>query len=789
MPKRFLSRTSFLLCLCGLSLCAPLQKRLRAQTQAQTYRLVEATDIDARKERARHNFFYPAACSFDQTSRRLYVASSFHPYIQTLESEDSLGYFRQYNRIPLPLPQEGFAGRIQLIPNRQTGHVYAVLTPDKSQASDSAAKAIHCTAPFRGVISSFFYKNAVTDIAVYGAKNRLFVANGSSIRILDAASLEQLDTLSVSFPIGFLALDSLNDKLYILGKTPIKGKLSFAIRGLSPPFAAVRAYAFPSVESPIGAFIDTVWNRFLIALPSQLRIVHLGGNALIRTINLHGAYSQSWYSSANERFYALNPTGYAAHGERGNFGKLLAIGLVDDSRDSARVGQKSADLIVDESRERVGIVAEQESTLRWYDWTTLKETGCIEFARQFDDMTTSPDGQNLFISEYLGAQGRLWSYNLAAQTKTLIDSTIRLCNLVADSARGRVFGLAHQENAIYIISTFTNAIIGKSPLWGLREQRGDALSAMCMDRNRQYVYAALPEHKIIAVHDIAASSMMKPLKFFPQKEVPNKRGLGSVQIAVAPELDKLYALHLHERRLSVYNVKNFTLTKSHSLADKWIPPMTLWGENLLAYDDAGKRLFVGPLEFDCLSGRFTGKSLSGAARFVGYNAKGSTLYALGQIGANLFAQEHDPETLALKAVRNLHLNPDPAPPLFSFDARKGYLHILHRHSGSFFRYDTKSLVGVEIAAKEPEMIALTMFPNPVNNQATIRFGVQQRERVHLAIYDLAGKEILTLTDEEYEAGTHTIILKVQMSGLTTQSYTLRLKSPSMSHSQDFQVQR
>lgn len=788
MSTRLFSSFSLLLFLCALPLCEAIQTRLQAQ--AQTYRLVDATDIGERKERAVHNFFYPTACSFDEKSRRLYVASSFHPYIQTLESEDSLGNFRAYNRIALPLPQEGFSGRIDLIPNRQTGALYAVLKPQNIRASDSSEKAIYRIAPSGAVESSFFYKNAVADIAVYEGKNRIFVADGSLIRILDAVSLTQLDTLAVSFPIGFLALDSLGDKLYILGKAPVKGKLSFTIRGLSPPFASARSYLLPSVESPIGAFIDTVWNRFLIALPSQLRIVHLGENALARAINLHGSYSRAWYSPANERFYALNPTGYAAHGQQGNFGKLLALSLVDDSRDSARVGLQSADIVLDEKRERIGVVAEQESTLRWYDWTTLKENGCIELARRFDDMELSPDGQYLYISEYLGAHGRLWAYNLANHTKTLIDSTARLCDLVADSARGRVFGLAHQENAIYIISTFTNAVIGKSPLWGLREQRGDALSAMCMNKSRQFVYVALPEHKIIAVQDIAASSMMKPLKFFPQAELPKKKGAGSVQIAVAPELDKLYALHLRERRLSVYNLKNSTPAESFNLANKWLPAMTLWQEDLLAYDATSKHLFIGPLEFDCVNNRFTGKILSGAARFVGYNAKGSILYAIGQVGATVFVQEHDPETLALKAVRNLHLNPEPtAPPLVSLDARKGHLHILHRHSGLLFRYDVKALVGTEIAAKEPEMVTLAIFPNPVNNQATIRFGVQRRERVHLAVYDHAGKEIIVLTDEEYDAGTHTIILKVQTAALTTQSYTLRLKSPSMSYSQDFQVQR
>ena len=50
------------------------------------------------------------------------------------------------------------------------------------------------------------------------------------------------------------------------------------------------------------------------------------------------------------------------------------------------------------------------------------------------------------------------------------------------------------------------------------------------------------------------------------------------------------------------------------------------------------------------------------------------------------------------------------------------------------------------------------FPNPFNPATTIRYGLPQADRVSLKIYNLLGKEVATLiNDEEKAAGFHAVI--------------------------------
>jgi hypothetical protein len=56
----------------------------------------------------------------------------------------------------------------------------------------------------------------------------------------------------------------------------------------------------------------------------------------------------------------------------------------------------------------------------------------------------------------------------------------------------------------------------------------------------------------------------------------------------------------------------------------------------------------------------------------------------------------------------------------------------------------------------PGSIALEQnYPNPFNPTTTIRFLLSRRERVRLSVFDVLGREILTLLDGELSSGEHT----------------------------------
>ena len=49
------------------------------------------------------------------------------------------------------------------------------------------------------------------------------------------------------------------------------------------------------------------------------------------------------------------------------------------------------------------------------------------------------------------------------------------------------------------------------------------------------------------------------------------------------------------------------------------------------------------------------------------------------------------------------------------------------------------------------------YPNPFNPETTIRYDVPQASPVRLAVYDLLGREVAVLVDEQKTAGSHTVV--------------------------------
>ncbi|MCI0690417.1 T9SS type A sorting domain-containing protein [candidate division KSB1 bacterium] len=65
----------------------------------------------------------------------------------------------------------------------------------------------------------------------------------------------------------------------------------------------------------------------------------------------------------------------------------------------------------------------------------------------------------------------------------------------------------------------------------------------------------------------------------------------------------------------------------------------------------------------------------------------------------------------------------------------------------------------EKATEIPDAYALLQnYPNPFNPSTTIRFALPQREHVTLKVFDIEGREVRTLVDEEMGHGEHTVAL-------------------------------
>jgi len=85
------------------------------------------------------------------------------------------------------------------------------------------------------------------------------------------------------------------------------------------------------------------------------------------------------------------------------------------------------------------------------------------------------------------------------------------------------------------------------------------------------------------------------------------------------------------------------------------------------------------------------------------------------------------------------------------------------------------ITGVEeIRGVEPESYKLQQnYPNPFNPATSIEFAILKSGHVTLKVYDLLGKEVTTLVDEEKTAGNYRVTFSAQELASGTYLYTLR----------------
>ena len=67
------------------------------------------------------------------------------------------------------------------------------------------------------------------------------------------------------------------------------------------------------------------------------------------------------------------------------------------------------------------------------------------------------------------------------------------------------------------------------------------------------------------------------------------------------------------------------------------------------------------------------------------------------------------------------------------------------------------IVGVTDASQPLSYLLLNNYPNPFNPSTKINYSIPERDNVKIIIYDLLGRVVANLVNEEIDAGDHSIV--------------------------------
>ncbi len=103
-------------------------------------------------------------------------------------------------------------------------------------------------------------------------------------------------------------------------------------------------------------------------------------------------------------------------------------------------------------------------------------------------------------------------------------------------------------------------------------------------------------------------------------------------------------------------------------------------------------------------------------------------------------------------------------------------------SGLVYEVDGLSVIDVAITVNPPDNYFLSgAYPNPFNNRTTVKYGLPETGLVDMTIFDLSGRKMMELVNDEQSAGNHE--LDVNCTELTSGIYILSLKANRMNFTQ------
>ena len=112
---------------------------------------------------------------------------------------------------------------------------------------------------------------------------------------------------------------------------------------------------------------------------------------------------------------------------------------------------------------------------------------------------------------------------------------------------------------------------------------------------------------------------------------------------------------------------------------------------------------------------------------------------------------------------------------------------MHGFSGTLV-VEEAVVTGIETEETGPELASLSQnYPNPFSSFTSISYTIPRTERVTLKVYDLLGRERLTVTEGLYSAGRHEVTFGAR--DLASGLYFYRIQAGNFTRTKTLIIER
>ncbi|MCC6266970.1 MAG: PQQ-binding-like beta-propeller repeat protein [Dehalococcoidia bacterium] len=489
--------------------------------------------------------------------------------------------------------------------------------------------------------------------------------------------------MSLGGRTGAMAYDPTRDLVYMLDtqSTGAQRQLHLVDPATGKVTAEI-AYAAPPNERAAWLSFDSTTGRLFIATPRTVIVLRSDGSQL-STFRLP--------SSQTVEDVLFDPTSgkiVAMSLERPESGEVAGVGGVMTVFDPANgrvvtsvsFGRKPHQMTLNTATGKIYIPNGDASVVWSVDTSTFIEATPLRLGDSVEQVAFAGNGQSVFLSSRLGGS-YLAEYRPGDGTFETFESGTWPIPVQTTAEGDRLLVLNAWDSTLSVYDAGDgHALLGTVAL-GLPDGSTDRLPAMAIDSSRSLAYVAYPEFGRVVVVDFRSLRVLSTITLAGFKTGDTGGGPGQIQLAVDEAANHVFVLWSQSQKLEVYdgNAGYAKLAEMGKTSLNWkLVPQD--GE-LLFFDAAAARLFVGPIEIDAATLKPTGRTLGAGLRVFAVDTDSGKYWASATTnnsgGASYSVAVVDRQTLA-----TLHSEPLPGThglvPVFALDVAHHRLYVGHQ---------------------------------------------------------------------------------------------------------------